>query len=68
MCMCFSVCPGVCGRVCTCMRACECECVCVCMCLCVSVCVWGEGAHEDKRKNRSDELSLTSENVIVLEK
>ena len=34
----------------------------------VFVCVWGEGAHEDKRKNGSEELSLTFENVIVLKK
>ena len=35
----------------------------MCFCVCVCVGVW-EGAHEDKTKNISEEISLTFENVI----
>ena len=45
-------------------------CACVCLCVCVCVFVWGggRGAHEIKKKNRSEELLFTFENVIVLKK
>ena len=42
-------------------------CVCVHVCACVGV--WGgggRGAHENKKKNRSEEILFTFENVIVL--
>ena len=41
----------------------------VCVGVCMYACVGGEGrAHEDKTKNRSEERSLTFENVIVHKK
>ena len=48
---------------------CECALVCVflCVCVCVSVCVGG-GVALDKTKNRSEEISLTFEKVIVHKK
>ena len=43
-------------------------CVCVCVRACVSVGGGGRGAHENKKKNRSEEILFTLESVIVLKK
>ena len=57
------------GCVCACVRVYVCVCMrqCVLVSVYVCVCVW-EGAHEDKMKNRSKEISLTFESVIVHKK
>ena len=63
--MCVSLCVFVCVCVCVCV------CLCVCACVCVGgvcVCVWergGAGVHEGKTNNRSKEISLTFESVIL---
>ena len=70
-CVCVCVCCVwclwcVCAR--ECVRLCVCVRVCPSVCLFVSVCVFvgvGGVSHEDKTKIRSEELSLTFENVIV---
>ena len=62
-------------RACACVCVCVSECVHVCACVCVRGCMYacvggggGRRAHEDKTKNRSEERSLTFENVIVHKK
>ena len=43
--------------------------VCVwCVCVRACLCAWGVGGHENKKKNRSEEILFTFENVIVLKK
>ena len=61
VCVCVHVCVFMCVFVSKRVR------VCVCLCVCVYLCVGG-GGHEDKTKNRSEEISLTFENEIVLKK
>ena len=70
VCVCASVCVCLCVRVCVCVRARVCVCVrvFVCVCVCVCVCEGVRGAHENKKKNRSEEILFTFENVIVLKK
>ena len=70
--MCLSVCVCLCVRVCVCVCVCLCVCACVCVCVCVCVgvcvCVWERGGgrlHDGKTNNRSKEISLTFEIVIV---
>ena len=52
-----------------CVRVCLCMCLFVCVCVCVRVYVCGRGGgggvHEGKTNNRSKEISLTFESVIV---
>ena len=84
VCVCTRMCVCVCLCVCVCVGACvlwfACSLkklvwrvCCVCRVCAVCVCVWcvyvgGGGGHEDKTKNRSEEISLTFENVIVHKK
>ena len=78
VCVCVRVYLGACVRVCVreraCVSLCVCLCVCVpvcvclCACVCGCVCVWERGGgwvHEGKTNNRSKEISLTFESVIV---
>ena len=81
VCVCVRVYLGECVRVCVRERACVSLCVFVCVFVCVCVCVFrcvrvcvgayvcgrGEegGVHEGKTNNRSKEISLTFESVIV---
>ena len=54
--------------VCVCGVCLWCACLCVCACVRVCVCGGGKGAHENKKKNRSEEILFTFEKVIVLKK
>ena len=72
LCLCVYVCVYVCGVFvcgewvvcCVCVRACVCVRVCDCVCVGLCACVGG-GGDEDKTKKRSEEVSLTFENVIA---
>ena len=61
--VCVPLCVSVCALVRLCVRACVCARVCACLCVCMCVC--GRRAHEEKTKNRSKEIALIFESVIV---